>query len=400
MKSGKYLINMEMQKYKLFIRNYLLSSSLYDFVFAYAIYNVLFNIRGLSVFEISILLAWWALAAMLLEVPSGALADYWSRKKMLVIAPAIKSICFIAWFLADGNFYLYGLGFLFWAIGSSLVSGTTEALLYDELTAFKKKDEYEKVLGQKKFYKHIALATSTISGGLIAHYNLDWALIFSVIPLLLSSFFALLIKETPKTKSTEEIHYLDYIKLAYREVKSNKVLLVLLLYSFGISIFGNIEEFDQLYYQISGLPIYAFGLVGFVWSVLNSVSSYYAHKFKKSIWIFYIFPLVAVILLFFVGLKPSIPMIGVLLLSYFITSPLSVLIDSKIQHNVKSVGRATVTSVSALLINLFGVLLTPIFGIISKIWNLQTIYISTSIFLLIFAIWAFTSRKIFALEKA
>lgn len=390
---------METQKYKSFIRNYLLSSSLYDFIFAYAIYNVLFNIRGLSVFEISILLAWWALAAMLLEIPSGAFADYWSRKKMLVIAPIIKSLCFVTWFLADGNFYLYGLGFLFWAISGSLVSGTTEALLYDELVAFKKKEQYEKVLGQKKFYFHIALAISTITGGFIAHYNLDWALIFSVIPLLLSAFFALLIKETPKTKSTEEVHYFEYIKMAYREVKSNKVLLILLIYSFGISIFDDIEEFDQLYYQLSGLPIFAFGLVGFFWSVLNSIGSYWAHRFKNATWIFYTLPFVAVIQLFFVGLKPSIPMVSVLLLSYFITSPLSVLIDSKIQHNIKSVGRATVTSVSALLINLFGVFLTLIFGVISKIWNLQAIYISTSIFLLVFTVWVLANRKVFAFKK-
>jgi MFS family permease len=390
---------METQKYKSFIRNYLLSSSLYDFIFAYAIYNVLFNIRGLSVFEISILLSWWAFTAMLLEIPSGALADSWSRKKMLVIAPLIKSLCFVIWFLANGNFYLYGLGFLFWSIGSSLVSGTTEALLYDELVILKKKDTYEKVLGQKKFYFHIALAISTITGGFIAHYNLDWALILSVIPLCLSAFFAFLIKETPKAKSTEEVHYLEYIKLAYREVKSNKVLLILLIYSFGISIFGDIEEFDQLYYQLSGLPIFAFGLIGFLWSILNSIGCYYAHKFKNSTWIFYVFPFIAGIFLFFVGLKPSIPMIGVLLLSYFITSPLKVLIDGKVQHNIKSVGRATVTSVSALLINFFGVLLIPIFGIISKIWNLQTIYISTSIFLLMFTMWALNKRKVFVFKK-
>lgn len=387
---------METQKYKSFIRNYLLSSSLYDFVFAYAIYNVLFNIRGLSIFEISLLLAWWALAAMLLEIPTGALADYWSRKKMLVVAPLLKSLCFITWFLAEGNFYLYGLGFLFWALGSSFVSGTTEALLYDELVAFKKKDEYSKVLGQKKFYFHIALAISIISGGFIAHYNLDWALIFSVIPLLLSAFFALLIKESPKVKSTKEIYYLEYIKLAYREIKSSRVLLILLIYSLGISIFDDIEEFDQLYYQLSGLPIFAFGLIGFLWSIFNSLGAYYAHKLKNITWTFYTFPFVTVILLFFVGLKPSIPMIGVLLLSYLITSPLKVLIDSKIQHNITSVSRATVTSVSALLINFFGIFLILIFGVISKIWSLQAIYISTSLFLLVFTIWVLASRKVFA----
>lgn len=132
--------------YKFFLRNYYLTSFFYDFVFAYAIYNVLFNTRGLSVFQISLLLTWWAAIAMLLEIPTGALADYWSRKKMLTIAPVLKSLCFLVWFFANGNFYLYGLGFVFWALGSSLVSGTTEALLYDTVVYAGKKDEYEKVL--------------------------------------------------------------------------------------------------------------------------------------------------------------------------------------------------------------------------------------------------------------
>ncbi|MFH1253218.1 MAG: MFS transporter [Candidatus Uhrbacteria bacterium] len=386
---------MEPQKYKSFLRNYLISSSLYDFVFAYAIYNVFFSLRGLSVFQISILLSWWALTAMLFEIPSGALADYWSRKKMLMIAPLVKSFCFVIWFLADGNFYLYALGFLFWSIGSSFVSGTTESLLYDELVVFKKEDEYEKVLGKKKTCFHIALAISMILGGFIAYYNLDWAIIFSVIPLLLSAIFAAFIKETAKIKSTEEIHYFEYIKIAYREVKGNKILLFLFAYSFGLSIFGNLEEFDQLYYQIAGLPIFAFGLVGFLWSILNSIGAYYAHNFKNSIWIFYVFPLLAAVLLFFVGYQPNILTIGVLLFSYFITSPLRILIDSKIQHNISSVGRATVTSISNLLICFFGVILTPIFGVIGKVWNLQAIYISTSIFLLFFVFWTFFNRKIF-----
>jgi MFS family permease len=336
---------------------------------------------------------------MVFEIPSGALADYWSRKKMLVIAPLIKALCFAVWFLADGNFYLYALGFLFWSIGSSFVSGTTEALLYDELVVFKKENEYEKVLGKKKTFFHGALAISTILGGFIAYYNLDWAIIFSVIPLFLSAVFASFIKETPKVKSTEEINYFEYIKIAYREVKGSKVLLFLFAYSFGLSIFGHLEEFDQLYYQIAGLPIFAFGLVGFLWSALNSVGSYYAHKFKKAIWIFYVGPLLTVVLLFFVGYKPSILMISVLLLSYFITSPLRILIDSRLQNSISSVGRATVTSISNLLICFFGVILTPIFGMISLMWNLQAIYISTSVFLLIFTLWVFSNKKMFGSIK-
>ena len=379
--------------YKFFLRNYYLTSFFYDFIFAYAIYNVLFNIRGLSVFQISILLAWWAAIAMLLEIPTGALADYWSRKKMLTIAPILKSFCFLIWFFANGNFYLYAFGFVFWALGSSFVSGTTEALLYDTVVYAGKKDEYEKVLGKKKFYFNVALAISLIGGGFIAHYNLDWAVLFSIVPLLFSAFFASLIKEVPKSESTGEVHYLEYIKVAFHEIKTNKILIYLFIYVFAISIFGDIEEFDQLYYQLAKLPIFTFGIIGFLWSSLNAIGVHYAYKFKKISSIFYLLPFVSAIFLVFVAKYPSIPMIGLLLASYLITSPLQVLMESKIQHNIKSMSRATVTSVSALLINLFGVILTPIFGLISKVWNLQAIYFVTAIFLFVFAFWVFLVRN-------
>lgn len=386
--------------YKFFLRNYYLTSFFYDFVFAYAIYNVLFNTRGLSVFQISLLLTWWAAIAMLLEIPTGALADYWSRKKMLTIAPVLKSLCFLVWFFANGNFYLYGLGFVFWALGSSLVSGTTEALLYDTVVYAGKKDEYEKVLGKKKFYYNIALAISMVSGGFIASYHLDWAVLFSIVPLLFSAFFASLIKEVPKSDSTGEVHYLEYIKVAFQEVKTNKILLYLFIYIFAISIFGDIEEFDQLYYQLAKLPIFAFGIVGFLWSSLNAIGAHYAYKFKKISSIFYLLPFISAVLLIFVAKYPSIPMIGLLLASYFIASPLQVLMESKIQHNIKSMSRATVTSVSALFINLFGVLLTPIYGLISKVWNLQAIYLTTAIFLFVFAFWVFSVRNKVAVKTA
>lgn len=382
-------------KYKSFLINYYLTSSLYDFIFAYAIYNVLFSIRGLSVFQISILFSWWALTAMILEIPSGALADYWSRKKMLILAPLLKSICFILWFFADGNFYLYGLGFLFWNFGSAFVSGTSEALLYDNLVAFEKKNDYEKVLGKKKVYFHIALAISIISGGFIANYSLDYAVIASVIPLLFSAFFATKLHEAPKTESTEEIHYLEYMKLAYKEVKSNKLLLVLLVYSFGISIFGDIEEFDQLYYEFIKLPIYAFGIIGFLWSILNAFGSNFAHKFKDKVWIFYVFPFVGAILLFLVDAFASIPMIVLLLLSYFLMSPLRVLIDSKIQHNIKSVSRATVTSVSTLLIQVMGFILFPFFGFLANKIDITAIYGFTAIILVLLSVWVFVKRDVF-----
>lgn len=383
---------MKHNAYNTFLRNYYLCSSLYDLIFAYAIYNVMFHIRGLTIFQISLLIAWWAGIAMMAEIPSGALADYWSRQKLLTIAPLIKALCFVTWYFAGDNFYLFALGFLFWGVGSSFRSGTTEALMYDHLVFFDKRHKYEKVLGCKKFYYHIALILSLITGGFIAHYNIDWALLLSVVPLLLSSLFAALITDVPKTETIGEIHYLQYIKIASQEIRTNKTLRYILIYALSISIFGDLEEFDQLYYELTRLPIWAFGIIGSIGSGLNAVSSLYAYKLKGFLWVHYLFLLLSALFLGIVGFFPSIPVIALLLLAYVVAEPLNILIDSQLQHSITSVSRATVTSVNTLLMCLFGIGITPLFGLISKIWNFQTIYLFSSGYLILLTAWVILNR--------
>jgi hypothetical protein len=72
--------------YKSFLRNYYLAGSLYDCIFAYAMYTVLFQIRGLSVLQISMLLAIWSVFAIAFEIPTGGLAGD-ERRYTPTVAP-------------------------------------------------------------------------------------------------------------------------------------------------------------------------------------------------------------------------------------------------------------------------------------------------------------------------
>ena len=381
--------------YKSFLRNYYLVIFFYDFIFAYAIYTVLFSIRGLSVFQISILIAWWAFVSIFFEVPSGALADFWSRRKMLFLAPLIKAACFIIWFFADGNFFLYALGFTFWALSESFITGTSQALLYDTLSFAGKKDEYEKILGRSRFFLHIALGISIFSGGFIAAYDLDWAVLFSVLPLAFSAFFAFRLQEVPKMESTREVHYFQFIKEAFKEIRGSRILFYLFIYLLSIYIFGVLEEFDQLYFEMAGLPIFAFGIAGLFWSVLNAAGSAFAFRLKNLRFIYYLFPLISAAMLALVALFPGIPMIALLLLAYFICSPLIVLTESNIQHNISGTSRATVTSVGNLLASLSSVAITLFLGFLARLWGLPAIYLAAAAFLFLLAAWAFTIRNKF-----
>jgi MFS family permease len=105
-----------------------------DVVPIYPLYALMFTATGLSIAQISGLFAIWSAVALLTEVPSGALADRFSRRSCLVASDVLQAAGYVAWVLLPG-FHGFALGFVLWGFGGSLASGAKEALLYDGLAA-------------------------------------------------------------------------------------------------------------------------------------------------------------------------------------------------------------------------------------------------------------------------
>lgn len=110
---------------KLNIINFLLGAGLYSSV------EVLYlRSQNISSYLISILVLLVPLGTALLEVPTGIIGDKLGRKKIL-------RLTFISFFLAS-NFILFApnivfifIGYIFEALGFSLYSGNTEAIIYE-----------------------------------------------------------------------------------------------------------------------------------------------------------------------------------------------------------------------------------------------------------------------------
>ncbi|CCH90661.1 Major facilitator superfamily MFS_1 [Modestobacter italicus] len=83
---------------------------------------------------------------MLAEVPSGALADRWSRRGALVLAGVLQAVAYALWLVAPGLPGFAG-GLVVWGVGGALVSGAFEALLHDGLAAAGAGDRYGRVYG-------------------------------------------------------------------------------------------------------------------------------------------------------------------------------------------------------------------------------------------------------------
>ena len=82
-------------------------------------------------------------------MPSGAWADTYSRRKLLVLGALLSGLGYAAWITLP-SFTGFALGFVLWGTSSALISGTFEAFVYDELAARDRTDRYASLLGRAR----------------------------------------------------------------------------------------------------------------------------------------------------------------------------------------------------------------------------------------------------------
>lgn len=121
-------------------------AALSELVPLYPLYALLFTDHGLSEAQISGLFALWSIASVVAEVPAGALADRWSRRGVVVLAGVLQAVAFAVWTAAPG-YAAFAAGFLIWGLSGALVSGASEALVYDGLAGLGAADSYARVNG-------------------------------------------------------------------------------------------------------------------------------------------------------------------------------------------------------------------------------------------------------------
>ena len=129
-----------------FVPRVLLYHASRDLVPLYAVYSLLFADHGISASHISLLLILWSATSFVFEVPSGAWADSFDRRHLLVVSAFVYAAGFATW-MTWQTFSGFALGFVLWGLSSSLMSGTFESLVYDELVVRDATDAYPTLIG-------------------------------------------------------------------------------------------------------------------------------------------------------------------------------------------------------------------------------------------------------------
>ena len=117
-----------------------------DLIPLFAVYSLLFSDHGIGASEISVLFIVWSTTAFVFEVPSGAWADSFDRRHLLVVSALVYAAGFATW-MTWQTFAGFALGFILWGLSSALMSGTFESLIYDELVEREAPDRYPALIG-------------------------------------------------------------------------------------------------------------------------------------------------------------------------------------------------------------------------------------------------------------
>lgn len=372
----------------------------HSLVFAYVIERVFGLSRGLSVQDMVSVEIFYALAALVLEVPTGALADRWSRKKTLLLS----SVCiFFEFFLLIFAYDLWGFlaSALAAALGGALASGTANALLYDSLRENGEHGDFERQLGRIGLWESLAGFIGALGGAWVA---VRWGLVspywLSLLGVVLAFGTALSLHEPPKQEEhTMAENIWAHMGEALTFLRGQPVLQkIVLLATCLAAVFEYVDEYLQIYMQGVGVPVAYFGL--FYACYMGGEAgfrslAYRIKEIKQPRWLFVgflggfgLFLLGAAALRSLWGLLPLFLALACVWLSQPLTT-------GYLHHRTPSSHRATVESFAHLLTRLLAVGVGLAFGQITTHWNIFSGYRFLAVILLGFALyWALATRHL------
>lgn len=142
--------------------------------------------RNLSFTEIGLLIGFRELAINLMEIPSGAVADIFGRRRSMILSFISYIISFAIFGLSTAYWQFY-IAMLFFATGEAFRTGTHKAMIFTWLRIQGRTDEKTKVYGFTRSWSKIGSAVSVILAAVLVIWTDNYAYVFffAIIPYVL-----------------------------------------------------------------------------------------------------------------------------------------------------------------------------------------------------------------------
>lgn len=258
------------------------TAAFHGLILFYSFDKVFLQLNGLSITQVVLIEVIYIATILLIEVPSGALSDRWSRKYVLSLSGVFFAL-YIVMFAAGSSFLAFSVGAIFAGVGSAFLSGTDTSILFDSLKELKLDDAYERYLGRTRAISALSYIFAAAAGGFIGQrYGLEAAFWLSLPSMILAAIIALTIREPHFHRSTDEVNYWQHAKQTFSFLTQQPRFLhfAALITAVTVPMFV-FDEYAQVYYAFIGIGAIGLGLLGSVGSAFDAVFNVIVFWFKR-----------------------------------------------------------------------------------------------------------------------
>ncbi len=379
-----------------------------DFALIYPVYVIMFERIGLGFMQIAWLLVIWAIAVLVTEIPSGVLADLWSRRGVLFVALLLKATGFVVWLLYP-SFGGFAAGFVLWGIQEGLTAGVTEALLFDSLQRRGRERYFEAIAGLGTLVARIAIAAAMVLGGALFAANPGLVLVCSSAAMVISALCTLGMTggAAPQRdgrhaagKLSETLHGIaDAARAAFATPGMPALVLA---GAFSGVLYGVLDEYDTLFATLHGVPLAWVGIWGALRFSFEGVGGVLAPRLSRllgddnpprfGLWL-----AAAGVGLLAGTLTGRHALLPLYFVFFGMMAAAEVVFQGYVQRRVTSSGRATVGSLVSFVSEVLGIGVLLLYGVVARAFGLRAIFWLGGVLTVItggaYTLWAVLRRR-------
>ncbi|MQA00278.1 MAG: MFS transporter [Dehalococcoidia bacterium] len=231
--------------------------------------------RGLTIGQVFLFEASFSAVVIAAEIPTGVIADRFSRRLSLLLGTGATILAMFAFGLSTGPLLLL-FAYLLFGLGEAFVSGADAAMLFDSLKRLGRDAEFPGHIGRYNALLTAAIALFTVAGAAMVQWTpLAAPILLSGLLSMPALFFAWRMSEPPP--SEERAPFLETGRDALRFVASTPAIWsVVLLVAFATVAVATMAVAQQPVVLDYGVPLWTLGLFVGAQMALAAVGSWVA----------------------------------------------------------------------------------------------------------------------------
>ncbi len=372
---------------KLYFFNFFIGFSLISGILIpfYLIYG------GFTFFEFMLLQSYYAIIVIILEIPCGIIADRISKKLALILA-GISYILIPFVYGITPNKLLFFVGETLFAFSNALISGTNEAIVYENLKKIGKENLIMKTMAKNDGMFLLGIVISAPLGSIIANLiSIRMVVLLMILPYFICLIITFTIHKISKKNDLKK-RTTQILKTGFGLLWKNKILKVLVFEKIIIEILIIFLVYTYQYYILLefNIPVLYFGFIdaGLTLShftFLNLIPHLTTNSIdkKKMLFINTIIPGIGYILIAIINFAPAIIFLFLIVIGLGLSR--YIIFTNGINKQIQENSRATILSTINVISGTLKAILYPLIGIL-VILNINFLYLIFGILIVFFAL--------------